>query len=356
MTTPFPSFPIHWNPCPRGRPARSTKDTRLLLQRKIVKSRIVYGFICGLLNVLAIGFLIGPLPGLIRGLFIGISYGLLGPLDREIRPTEVVTWSWVSVQRNITRFLGAGLLVGLLYGLVTSLFFGPSYLAHLLFGLIIGASVGLTLGLTSGLSNEKLNDRNRVMPNQGIWNSLWNSVFLGLLYGLVFGVIFGLIYGRILYLIFGSNYVTSFTINSGLVYGPTVGLSIAGAVWLYNGGTACTLHALLRVLLWFAKDIPWNYSHFLDYAAECILLRKVGGGYIFVHRLLLEYFMSLSLTRTSSQLVIEGTPAGQAGVCLCGCPYRPGARFCSNCGRPKKETNPEHVQDISLTQTGPLQN
>ncbi len=202
---------------PRGRPARSTKDTRLLLQRKIVKSRIVYGFICGLLNVLAIGFLIGPLPGLIRGLFIGISYGLLGPLDREIRPTEVVTWSWVSVQRNITRFLGAGLLVGLLYGLVTSLFFGPSYLAHLLFGLIIGASVGLTLGLTSGLSNEKLNDRNRVMPNQGIWNSLWNSVFLGLLYGLVFGVIFGLIYGRILYLSFGSNYVTSFTINSGLV-------------------------------------------------------------------------------------------------------------------------------------------
>jgi hypothetical protein len=32
---------------------------------------------------------------------------------------------------------------------------------------------------------------------------------------------------------------------------------------------------------------------FLDYAAERILLRKVGGGYIFVHRLLLEYFALL---------------------------------------------------------------
>jgi hypothetical protein len=32
---------------------------------------------------------------------------------------------------------------------------------------------------------------------------------------------------------------------------------------------------------------------FLDHAAERILLRKVGGGYIFVHRMLLEYFANL---------------------------------------------------------------
>ena len=37
-------------------------------------------------------------------------------------------------------------------------------------------------------------------------------------------------------------------------------------------------------------SIPWNYVKFLDYAAERILLRKVGGGYIFIHRMLLEYF------------------------------------------------------------------
>ncbi len=39
---------------------------------------------------------------------------------------------------------------------------------------------------------------------------------------------------------------------------------------------------------------------FIDYAAECILLRKVGGGYIFVHRLLLEYFASLDTTADQS--------------------------------------------------------
>ena len=37
-------------------------------------------------------------------------------------------------------------------------------------------------------------------------------------------------------------------------------------------------------------SVPWDYAKFLDHAAERILLRKVGGGYIFIHRMLLEYF------------------------------------------------------------------
>ncbi len=40
--------------------------------------------------------------------------------------------------------------------------------------------------------------------------------------------------------------------------------------------------------------MPWNYSRFLDYCAERIFLRKVGGGYIFVHRLLMEHFASMN--------------------------------------------------------------
>ena len=42
------------------------------------------------------------------------------------------------------------------------------------------------------------------------------------------------------------------------------------------------------------KDLaPWRYADFLDYAAERILLRKVGGGYMFIHRYLLDYFARL---------------------------------------------------------------
>jgi hypothetical protein len=40
-------------------------------------------------------------------------------------------------------------------------------------------------------------------------------------------------------------------------------------------------------------DIPWNYVGFLDYAADRIFLRKVDGGYIFIHRMLMEYFAAL---------------------------------------------------------------
>ena len=52
-------------------------------------------------------------------------------------------------------------------------------------------------------------------------------------------------------------------------------------------------HLLLRFILWRKGYIPRDYARFLDYAAEHIFLRKVGGGYIFIHRMLMEYFASL---------------------------------------------------------------
>ena len=60
-----------------------------------------------------------------------------------------------------------------------------------------------------------------------------------------------------------------------------------------TGGRACIQHLVLRIMLWRNGSAPLHYVRFLDYAAGHIFLRKVGGGYIFVHRLLLEYFASL---------------------------------------------------------------
>jgi hypothetical protein len=37
-------------------------------------------------------------------------------------------------------------------------------------------------------------------------------------------------------------------------------------------------------------SIARDYVRFLDHAAKRILLRKVGGGYMFIHRMLLEWF------------------------------------------------------------------
>ena len=40
---------------------------------------------------------------------------------------------------------------------------------------------------------------------------------------------------------------------------------------------------------------PFSFIKFLDHCAKLILLKKVGGGYIFVHRMLLDYFADLIL-------------------------------------------------------------
>ena len=38
---------------------------------------------------------------------------------------------------------------------------------------------------------------------------------------------------------------------------------------------------------------PWKCAILLYHATERIFLRKVGGGYIFIHRLLQDYFAEL---------------------------------------------------------------
>jgi hypothetical protein len=52
-------------------------------------------------------------------------------------------------------------------------------------------------------------------------------------------------------------------------------------------------HLALRLVLFRNGSLPLHIIPFLDYCAERIFLRKVGGGYIFIHRLLMEHFASM---------------------------------------------------------------
>src|SRR6185436_5843839 len=106
----------------------------------------------------------------------------------------------------------------------------------------------------------------------------------GLLIGLV-----GMLANLLAFSLFTPAYPTGLALVLGLLYGPTLGL----AAGLFYGGLACVQHALLRLHLWRGGAMPLNYAPFLDYAASRMLLRKVGGGYMFVHRLLLEHFAAL---------------------------------------------------------------
>lgn len=64
-------------------------------------------------------------------------------------------------------------------------------------------------------------------------------------------------------------------------------------VWAIIGGLAVLRHAVLRLLLWRSHTFPWQAAPFLKDARARILVQRVGGGYRFVHRLLLDYFADL---------------------------------------------------------------
>lgn len=81
-----------------------------------------------------------------------------------------------------------------------------------------------------------------------------------------------------------------------LVLGIASGL-ISGYVFgLYFGGSTFIQYVAMRIVGYFRNYFPARPKEFLDYAAERILLRKVGRGYIFIHRSLLEYFADLTGT------------------------------------------------------------
>src|SRR5437868_5049159 len=80
-------------------------------------------------------------------------------------------------------------------------------------------------------------------------------------------------------------------LSVGLLGGLSAGLLF---VLLPYGGDACIQHVVLRSLLTRYNHAPLNYARFLDYCADRIFLRKVGGGYIFIRRLLMEHFANLT--------------------------------------------------------------
>jgi hypothetical protein len=293
--------------------------------------QILPRMIRGLLNGTMVGLLLGVPYGLLLGqrlgngprwtLLAGVTCGLLGALgfgliDRvlslsttEIKPAEVFVWSWTRMGLNLVKLLGFGLLGSILIGLLIGLFYGlyewitdktanvlsvvsDTVLGEWRFALLavplfmlIGGLLG---GLTGGLSGRVLEEHRLTVPNQGIRRSVRQGIIFGIVGGVAAGFI-GATLGGVVSGVHDQNELLSLMGSYGLIIGLLVGL-ISG---LRGGGIACIQHIVLRWSLWKTGSIPWNCASFLDYSADHILLRKVGGGYIFIHQLLLEYFASL---------------------------------------------------------------
>ena len=71
---------------------------------------------------------------------------------------------------------------------------------------------------------------------------------------------------------------------------------LAGAIGLLaalfggqRSGQVLIQHLILRIILWWNRCAPWNYSRFLDFVTRSMLLRRAGGGYLFMHRSFMEH-------------------------------------------------------------------
>ncbi len=152
------------------------------------------------------------------------------------------------------------------------------------FIIISSIVIGIISGLTNGINTVE-NINSRVSPNQGIWQSVKNLIRIWLQTILFIGD--GFMLGGIILFGFNGNFLIGLT--TGLIFGVILGWMV-GYINTFTIVYTLLKHLVLRLVVWQSGDAPWNYARFLDYCASTGLMRKVGGGYIFAHRYLMDYF------------------------------------------------------------------
>jgi serine/threonine protein kinase len=288
-----------------------------------VRNGVLAGMACGLTSVLTL--LVNPDPtgdsfSFLLILFIrdSLRNALLGTLlslllvnnDGIIHRTEVISWSWkwfwrsIRGQKNIVQDLLMGIAIGVIFA-SKQLFqgnFNNVLSAGVSTGLLVTIGFRLTYALLQGISSRNLDNQHRYVANEGIRRSLYHGLMggvIGMFLTVIFTIITSLIASVLSYgpssLLKSSLLLASLKLgfSNALLLGPLGGL-LAG---LLLGGLAFLQYGLLRFVLWRVGSVPLKLLHLLNEATTSILLHKVGGGYLFIHRFLLEYFASHHLTR-----------------------------------------------------------
>jgi hypothetical protein len=240
----------------------------------------IAGLIVGLILGLSSELRSGLSDKLIGGLLFTLTFGVIGGLGigslNHVTLVEAIGWKWNQFWKKTIPGSVFGLILGLSGG--GGLRIEPSWLINCL---IFGLTGGLVSGLIGGFTDRA--KAGKVSPNQGIKLSRKNSLTVFLVTWLISGLI-GVIGGL------GSGRGLIFGLINGLLFGLIFAL-IAG---LNRGGSAVIKHYALRLILWRRGYTPLNFIKFLDQCARLILLKKLGGGYIFIHQMLLDYFAALT--------------------------------------------------------------
>ncbi|MCU0566655.1 MAG: NACHT domain-containing protein [Oculatellaceae cyanobacterium Prado106] len=222
------------------------------------------------------------------GLTLGLGIGLVSGLEKEIKMVETVKYSLRGIIRGLfSKYAIAVGLIGAISALAYSLFGLQGFSERrLIDGLVYGFSIGLSVGVANGLRGSDIDTK--TIANQGIWRSIRNAGFFGVLGGLIVGIL----YGSVIQPLYPTKPFVSVDYWKYLFEGVWSGGLIVALI--SNAGKACIQHIILRIILYCNNSIPWNYARFLDFASDRLLMRKIGGGYVFFHRMLLEHFARMN--------------------------------------------------------------
>jgi hypothetical protein len=204
-------------------------------------------------------------------------------LSDDIHVVESMQWSWKSARKGIL----VGAVFGFLFSIGTMVVF-PESAGSTISG--IGYSLLLSLlvyvvpivgifCLAAGLNGRRIEEKIRL--NQGIYLAARNMGLTVLLLGAGGGVLLLCIF--LLFRYFGARFHIGQTVL--VIILP---LALAGA--LRNGALTILQHYLVRLALWIERTLPLDLLPLLDAASDLLLMRRAGGGYIFLHRMFMEYF------------------------------------------------------------------
>lgn len=238
--------------------------------KQTLQHLFMFGIGAWLIGWLVSSLIVSPRIGLGIGVVIGLS-GISYLVDDGygIYTVDSLSWDWGKAK--------VGLLFFLVATLIGELFFWINNELNLLLSFVLGILPSTII--ISGLNAKRI-DRTKYV-GQRLALTTQNSLLAFLIFGLIVGLFSGLIFGL------------SIGLKDGLFLGRIFGL-VSGFFGLkYFGGFSVVQHYVLRLVLSHNNLLPLKLIPFLDHCVDLIFLRRVGGGYIFVHRLLMEHFAEM---------------------------------------------------------------
>jgi hypothetical protein len=220
----------------------------------------------GALRSSAIGFTVGLTLAPALAAILALAWAVIAVPLIALLGLEWDT-SWIEVLRGVGMIATVVLGCGLALGLVTGTFFG----------------------LLGGFQSRVLATPDR--PNDGIRRSLFAAIRFAVVFGTVSLVVFlaaAVILGNLGPVTLHEDLNLLVTLAGiASAWGAAVGA-------LVYGGVAVVHHYTLRAILAAAGQLPLRLTPFLVAGSGRLLLRRVGGGFIFPHRYLQEFFATLT--------------------------------------------------------------